>query len=175
MSCYVVSEKTVTAICEGLRRFNIGISNPNGKEYCRADYWDEEDEISHGYFKWLSAMHEEDIKSPRTGEGFEACGQALVNMNYRSVNARYEENEVPHAFKPAYNMKRTEVGNFRQEYNEAEILGAIRCYEYQSCECEEYRRSGIPDALKRLTMEIAMSLAKDRYGDSDGMGYGDIS
>ena len=175
MSAFIVTDKTVTAICEGFRRFDIGISNPNGREYDRADYWDEADEVSHGYFKWLNAMHEEDIRSTLTGEGFSACGQALVNMNYRSVNARYEENEAPHTFKPTYNINETEVGNFRREYNEAEILGAIRCYEYQSCECEEYYKSGIPDALKRLTMSIAYALAEDIYGDNEGMGYGDIS
>ena len=176
MSAYIVTDKTITAICEGLRRYNIGIDNPHGKEYRREDYYDESYDISNGYFAWLNAMHEDDIKSPRTGKGFDACGQALVNMNYKSVNARYDENDEPHKFQPTYNMKSGTISGmtFREQYDEAQILGAIRCYEYQSCECKEYYDSGIPAALKRLTYRIAESLAEDKYGDNDGMGYYDI-
>ena len=165
MSAYIVTDQTITAICEGLRRFNIGISNPHGKEYRREDYRDGECD---GYFKWLNAMHEDDIRSPMTGEGFLAIGQALVDMNYMSVNARYGENGKPHTFKPTYNMgEPTEnLGlRFRRDYNEAEIVGAVRCYRYQSCECREYELSGIPNSLNALITELAKSLAMEKYGD----------
>ena len=175
MSAYIVTDKTITAICEGLYEFNIGIQRPKGRMVPREDFT-EEDGAHDGYFAWLNELHKDDIRSTRTGEGFAAAGQALVDMNYMSVNARYGEDTEPHRFKATYNQTRYEDGplagmSFRREYNYAEILGAIRCYAYQSCECDEYERSGIPAALHLLTMEIAQSLARERFGDNDGRGY----
>lgn len=175
MSAYIVTDKTITAICEGLHHYNIGIDNPRGNYYDREDYRDPDDKAD-GYFKWFAAMHEEDIRSPRTA--FRACGQALVNMNYMSVNARYDEDTAPHTFKPVYHTVRRDYGSFsmtdRIDYTPAEIIGAVRCYRYQSCECVEYGRSGIPAALERLVTCIAEDLAKQVYGDNDGRGYYDI-
>lgn len=175
MSCFIVNNKTITAICEGLNTYNIGISNPNGKLYDREDFRDPDDK-SDGYFRWLSAMREEDIRSPRTREGFWKCGQALVDMNYRSVNARYNEDEKPREFMAEYLMNSYDSGpmkgmTFRKRYNPRQILEAIRCYDYQSCECEEYERSGIHAALRRLTFEIAYELAKSVYEDDDEMSH----
>lgn len=176
MSAYIVSDKTITAIVEGLYRFNMGIQCPKGTEVRREDFT-EEDGAHNGYFAWLNELHKDDIHSVRTN--FQEAGQALVDMNYMSVNARYDEDSKPHKFKPTYNYTTYDEGllsgsRFRKDYNFAEILGAIRCYNYQSCECEEYERSGIPSALHQLTMAIAESLAKDRFGDNDGRGYWDI-
>ena len=176
MSAYIVTDKTITAICDGLYRYNIGIQNPKGVEIKREDFT-EKDGPRNGYFAWLNAMHEHDIPSPRTMDGYMAVGQALVDMNYMSVNARYQEDSKPHLFKRTRNKKKGELTDmlFDVDFNEAQIVGAIRCYRYQSCECDEYYRSGIPAALNALMTEIAETLAEEKCGESEsGYGYWDI-
>ena len=97
-----------------------------------------------------------------------------------SVDYRYDEDGAPHRFKSTYSYTSHDEGplkghRFRREFNFAEILGAIRCYRYQSCACPQFERSGIPSALNLLTMEIAQALEKDKYGDNDGYGYWDFN
>ena len=59
------------------------------------------------------------------------AGQILVDENFRSVNCRYDENTLPDTY--AYSAPRSYTG--------VEILKAIACYEYQSCETDDWKES----------------------------------
>lgn len=79
----------------------------------------------------------------------------LLKANYDSVNYRYGENTEPH-----------EIKFEKVSYNLGELLGCIRCFNYQACEPENWRDSIIyadlqilkdkilENAIKRLGFEI---------------------
>jgi hypothetical protein len=54
-----------------------------------------------------------------------AIGQALVNQNYASVNYRYNESDPADRFTYVRGLPRLTI---------VQVLKAIHCYEYQSCE-----------------------------------------
>ena len=164
MSAFIVSQKTITAICEGLRRYNIEIRNPEGICYRREDY----PEDYKGYYAYLNDLGSTRL-NPRTE--YHKVGQALVDMNYKSVNYRYREENAPERFEPTFNYRESEnvLGlMFQQEYTPQEIFLAIQCYEYQSCECPEYTESGIPAALGYLKDSICNDALTKLYGEHTG-------
>lgn len=60
--------------------------------------------------------------------------QILVDENYRSVNFRYNENTKPHK------IEYSPVAAF-QELPPVNVLKACNCYDYQSCETQDYHES----------------------------------
>ena len=60
-------------------------------------------------------------------------GQILVDQNYRSVNARYNENQVP----PPYTYTR-QVGQGPDDFEPLQVLKACDCYDYQACKTDDY-------------------------------------
>lgn len=77
-------------------------------------------------------------------------GQALLAENYRSVNFRYrEDTEVPE-FKPATDLK-IDIGT---------VMGCISCYEYQTCETDDWEDSYIYKDLQRLKDKMFIALLK---------------
>lgn len=79
----------------------------------------------------------------------------LLKANYDSVNYRYGENTEPHKIKFE-----------KVSYNLGELLGCIKCFNYQACEVEKWEDSLIykdlqclknailENAIKRLGFEI---------------------
>lgn len=67
-------------------------------------------------------------------------GQMLVEENYRSWDARYGSNSKPHKFEWK-ELKRWDMGI---------CLGCINCYEYQSCETDDWRNTEAYIMLQRL-------------------------
>lgn len=59
-------------------------------------------------------------------------GATLVAENRRSVNYRYEEDEIEEPY---------EFTEYAGHFNPAKILAAISCYEYQACEHPEWKTS----------------------------------
>ncbi len=95
-----------------------------------------------------------------TNKETKRIGQALLAENYRSVNFRYNENtEVPE-FEPA------EV-----EFDEGTVLGCIDCYEYQSCEPDDWEETLVFKDLVELKATILKRLVK-RLGMKVPYGYG---
>jgi len=75
--------------------------------------------------------------------GFEALdtlGQKLTNENYKSVNHRYGEEKKP----PEYKFEVT------KPYNPLQIVKAIHCLDYQSCEHPGWARSKAKKFLERM-------------------------
>ena len=107
--------------------------------------------------------YEEDF---RDNQGFylnsvQEIGQALLKQNYASYNFRYdEENKVP-KFKP----------NYKITFDEGDVIGCIRCYDYQSCETNDWDNCNIERSLDRLKDTILKRLIK-RCGMKIPWGYG---
>jgi hypothetical protein len=84
-----------------------------------------------------------DITSKNASE----IGQILLDENYRSVNHRYRsEHGEPHAFKFKLSIK---------PYSAVDILKAINCLDYQSCETDDWSKSqawAILDGLKDVAI-----------------------
>lgn len=59
--------------------------------------------------------------------------QGIKQLNYDNYNARYGEG---HELAPADDLPTAE--EMLKEYSDAEILGAIRCYQYQCSELPDY-------------------------------------
>ena len=74
-------------------------------------------------------------------------GQSLLAENYRSVNFRYRlDDEVPEfEYEPV-------------DFDEGMVWGCIQCYEYQSCETEDWYGSEIQVSLKMLKNRITERL-----------------
>ena len=75
-------------------------------------------------------------------------GQKLLDENFRSVNYRYRENDTAERF----TYKRVDSSN----YSVVDVLKAINCLDYQSCETDDWSDSeawaildGIKDAMIR--------------------------
>ena len=117
MSCYVVSEETISAIVLGFERYHV---------HYYADNYNPSS-------SWLIDLDEER----------QQIGQSLLEMNYLSVNIRYNENTPT----PRFNFKEVEV-------NPGIIHGCIRCYNYQTCEIPMWETTDLYDSLKTLDSEM---------------------
>jgi len=95
------------------------------------------DQGTHGYFRWywpeLTAEEEaeEHLHELRI-ETANQVGAMLVAEYYRSVNHRYHEDNEPEPYVYA---------RCRQRLAPVALLKAVDCYEYQSCEHPEWKRS----------------------------------
>ena len=58
-------------------------------------------------------------------------GQILIDENFRSVNYRYGEDSTPDTFQSI----------LLRNYSPVEIIKACHCYEYQSCETDDWEES----------------------------------
>ncbi len=79
-----------------------------------------------------------DVNDIRNG-----IGQSLLNQNYASVNARYGEDTKTPRFK--YEDILCTPNN---------LIGCIRCYEYQACETDGYEESEVHKSLLRLKLDV---------------------
>ena len=85
-------------------------------------------------------------------------GQSLINQNYRSVNERYEENNIP----PQYKFKDV-------YFDDGELFQAINHYENQTYCVPNYFQSKLNFSLSRLKEKIIMkylhkeNLLSDEY------------
>lgn len=75
-------------------------------------------------------------------------GQMLWDENRRSVDYRYQENngDEEYEYKPI----------FHHVFDPVQVLKAIKCLDYQSCEHEEWESSGAKEFLDTL-MHFAIS------------------
>ena len=76
----------------------------------------------HGYYfngEWLALKSNEKV-----------IGQKLVDENYRSVNYRYSDNTEPHVFQKKHVLP-----------SQVEIIKLCACYDYQSCETDDWEKT----------------------------------
>jgi len=78
-----------------------------------------------GYYYWNNQPH---YFNGTRG----AIGQILVNENYRSVNARYDEQAQAPEFEYDSSSRRGDI------YSAVQIIKACQCYAYQACETDDW-------------------------------------
>ena len=101
------------------------------------------------------AKRKTDIWNPETDSSIELTpeeiGQVLIDANFRSVNARYNENEVSEKYTYKLNIDRVEP---------VQIIKHVHCLEYQSCEYDRWERS----LAKRICEEIISKAIRNLKG-----------
>lgn len=120
--------------------------------------------IKYGYTGRIAQYCADDYTEPAQGiydiqALRQAIGQSLLNQNYNSVNCRYNEDTKPLKFQ-----------YIDVEINEGILYGCIHCYEYQSCETEDYYNSDIHFSLERLQNVIMERLLREA-GQEAPYGY----
>lgn len=82
-------------------------------------------------------------------------GEALLKQNYKSLAARYGDDETPHN----YTFSRP------KEYNEGILLGCVKCYMYQSCETDDWMECDIRKSLMRLQYKMLHKMIESKGMD----------
>ena len=75
-------------------------------------------------------------------------GQALWDENFRSVNYRYNESEKA----PEYHFE-------RNVQNLVTVWKSVRCFDYQTCECDDYKTTfahAFVEAITRWLTECGL-------------------
>ncbi|EYT56589.1 hypothetical protein H490_0101650 [Leucobacter sp. UCD-THU] len=132
MSAYLVSIHHIRALV------NAGLATP-------ANGW--------GPLSW-SAGAGSNVRMTLTPETAERTGAMLLAENMRSVNYRYDEDEIETVYTHGPSSRRSPT----------EILKAIACYEYQTCESVDWAETEAHDFCRQLRIEMIHSL----------LGYADI-
>ena len=128
MSAYIVSNETISALVRGFEIYNTRL-------------------LADDYIQntsWIIDLNEERQK----------MGQALLNLNTKSVNYRYNEDEPA----PKFEFKDVEV-------NPCIIYGCIQCYNYQTCELDDYYQSQVYKSLQDLKENMLKRVVEDQYGE----------
>lgn len=105
-----------------------------------------------GYAMFAIDMHYDRNPSP---EQLREIGQILLDENYRSVNTRYREEEQTPRF--IYNP-RFENGKC---LTHKQVINAIRCYDYQSCETNDYNSSPAAKFVSSIKNSAVERLVRD--------------
>ena len=76
----------------------------------------------------------------------------LMDANVKSVNERYEDDQTPsYEFEYLPQARKRPVGN---------IIGALDCYEYQSCESNEWDTSNAREIVASLRKHLLKTIAE---------------
>lgn len=118
-------------------------------------YHDSREEIPHTAPGEMLPSHENYIaaldrtRREVTDDNAGMWGAALVAENRRSVNHRYEEDEIEEPY---------EFTQYAGTFNPVAILSAISCYEYQACEHPEWKTSEAYDFCEALRRKMIRML-----------------
>ena len=88
-------------------------------------------------------------------------GQILKAQNYASVNARYKENNTP----DAYSFKFAPKATFNRLASIVAALKCLACYQYQSCETEDWKNTEACKIVENITYALIEELPG--YADAD--------
>ncbi len=121
MSAYIVDHSTLHAILTWARNLRISVKHPDGD----------------GRWVGLNDLDPSEV------------GQLLMNENYRSVNYRYREKDVPppYGFREVISIKR---GGQNHILTAIDIIKVCNCLEYQSCEHDGWDKSWAKAFLDRV-------------------------
>ena len=128
MSCFIVSDAHIDALVTAARLArDFYFNDPSETSFCRPGGTDR---------KILGPVDAQQV------------GQMLVNWNYKSVNARYNDSTEPHEYK----------FNLSTDWKASEIIKACHCYAYQSCEAKNWETSPAYSFIKSLESHMVRNL-----------------
>lgn len=146
MSCYVVDKKVIDLMVSWIMNHNI--------KYKAENYHYE------GYMGILFDVNEMS----------NAIGQSLLDANYDSVNYRYDEDKKAPTYEYSEDACLDSVAN---ETYAADVYSAIREYNYQACETENYFESDLYHTLQHIKEGMLVQLLKQKCPKADGWGFYD--
>jgi hypothetical protein len=135
MSCFICNNETITVIAKAFVDYGVP-------------------------FHGLPPKSDIDIILVDINKEVKSIGQALLEQNYASVNARYNEDTKTPEFTPSY-----------IEYNEGTVMGCIECYEYQACETDDWDDCWVRRNLSHLKDAIIRRMCR-KLGYEVPYGYG---
>lgn len=124
MSAYIVDNRTIDIILDGMDDLDIGV-------YTGGD--------------WICPRHSVAER--------QAVGQMLLDANYESVNARYDESDKAPEYQRVLPFPVDDLYRFPSIKSLNILLGCIWNYEYQACESDEWESSPLRNALAQLEHE----------------------
>lgn len=144
MSCYVVDKKVIDLMVNWIVSHNI--------QYYAENYHYE------GYMGILF-----DVNEMRN-----AIGQSLLDANYDSVNCRYGEDNKAPTYEYSEDAYLESVANGTYE---ADVYSAIREYNYQACETDNYFESDLYNTLKNIKEWMLVDLLQEKCPNANGWGF----
>lgn len=103
----------------------------------------------HGYGAWVRVGDDYDHL---TDDNAAQVAKILMDENTRSVNHRYNDSSSnPYEFKKDRKAKSLPVGN---------IIGALDCLEYQSCETDDWKQSNAWEIITNLRKYLLVTMAE---------------
>lgn len=140
MSAYIVERKHIAYLVVAMQSKRI-------RRYSRAFHW-----YHNGRGKELTPYDD--------GTALEVA-QLLWNENIKSIHGRYpdtvESREYPGA-DDDYEIRPGDVKNLWDEIDPVQLLKSIHCYEYQSCEHDEWKTSEARAIMRALESEAIQAL-----------------
>ena len=88
-------------------------------------------------FNWLIRKH----------GTVQQMGQVLVNENYRSVNERYNDSDIPFEYQYTYKPESL-----------LQVLKSVNCLDYQSCETDNWNQTDAYEILDHVKDSILQNL-----------------
>lgn len=138
MSAYIVSTDTINLLVSACTRYGVDLYIPRT---C---------------VNVPEGMTRDNSHNARTY--YTTFGQILLDENYRSVNARYRQNDPA----PRYTHQSVDLDWASAGQPIAHIiLGSLRCYDYQACEANDYEQSLAKQIVERLQSAVIRSLTED--------------
>lgn len=146
MSCYVVKNKVIDLMVSWIMSRGIAYKAEN-----------------YHYEGFMGILFE-------VNEMANAIGQSLLDANYDSVNYRYGEDKKA----PTYEYSEDACLESRKNKTyEADVYSAIREYNYQACETDNYFDSDLYHTLQNIKEDMLVGLLKQKCPDADGWGFTD--
>ena len=93
-------------------------------------------------------------------ETIQAIGEELMRANIKSVLERYDNDQTMISY-DTYEAE--EIAKWQESTTYEDVLGAIRCYEYQSCEAEDWNTSWAREYCNELRKNICAYLSADKW------------
>lgn len=134
MSAYIVDNRTIDIIVDGMAAFDVYV------------------------------VIDGRVLRPRTSDtDRQTVGQMLLDQNYASVNARYNEAAKATEYKRALPQYVRGLSGFQSVKALNVLTGCASNYEYQACETDDWKGSPLHCALCNLEYEVLRKLL-DRAG-----------
>ena len=136
MSAYIVEDKVIRYLIASAIRFDAYVKVPKVEGRGDRSY---------------------DNVSKFDAEELDALGQILLDENYRSVDARYKEQDSSAKFSFG---KLKNAGYSLDKIAPAQVFASVANYEYQASETDDFEASEAYDFTSRLVRSVGNSLRK---------------
>lgn len=91
-----------------------------------------------------------------------AIGLELIRANVKSVLERYDNDQTMISYQEHEHTPEV-IKEWQGIADITDILGALSCYDYQSCEAEDYRQSWASGYVTEIRRNLCGKLSEDKW------------